>query len=251
MLGTPRISLNVTESTNAEAKVHIREGAAEGTVITAEHQTGGRGRIDRSWVDVPGQCLLASYILYPRREADDWGGIPLLTGLAVQRSISELLPLISQLKWPNDILVDGKKIAGILVESGMSGNRSWIVVGIGINIGQRTFSGSFRTPPTSLLLESGRMMDPDDMLASLSVQLTSLYDQWTTGGNAAILKAWKSASHMLGRSITLEQGDRQRCVRAVDLAASGALIIENEEGQRETVLAGDVSLTLDERTTGL
>jgi BirA family biotin operon repressor/biotin-[acetyl-CoA-carboxylase] ligase len=247
MLGIPRIALKETDSTNAVAKARIRDAAAEGTVVTAEHQTAGRGRLDRSWVDAPGQSLLASYILYPRRDAEDWGGVPLLAGLAVHRSISELLPLIAQLKWPNDILIEGRKTAGILIESGVSGSRSWIVVGIGININQREFSGAYRTPPTSLLLESGRQVDPDDLLASLSAHLTSLYDQWTTNGNAAVIKAWKSASHMLEQHITLVQGERQRLVRAVDLADSGALIIENEEGERETVLAGDVSLTIEEQ----
>ncbi|MCB2204198.1 biotin--[acetyl-CoA-carboxylase] ligase [bacterium] len=256
-----RIHFESTDSTNAEAKRRIREGlkpdaadvhragCVEGTVITADHQTSGRGRFDRQWEDMAGQSVLASYILYPRRAPEEWGGLPLLAGLAVQRALSPLLPGGVQLKWPNDVLVDGKKICGILVESGMLGNQPWAVAGIGINVLQREFPGSYRYPPTSLLLERGQLTETGEVLQAVSMELGALYDRWQNEGSSFVIEEWKThAQHMLPADIVLHQDGADRDVRAIGLAPSGALIVLNEKGEHEEVYAGDVSLHTGKET---
>ncbi len=247
MLGTPHIQLETVASTNSEAKDRIRAHAAEGTVITARHQTAGRGRLDRQWLDDPDQSLLASYILYPERDAEDWGGLPLLSGLAVKRAIDRFLTRDVRLKWPNDVLIDGKKLCGILVESGRMGDTAYVILGIGINVRQRAFPGGLRTEPTSMYLESGVPFETGDILAALSGELTMLYEQWQRDGNAAVIPSWKTATDMLPSSIRLEQGDEIRMLRAVDVSPSGALVVENAEGEREEIFAGDVSVVPTER----
>ncbi|MDT8323509.1 MAG: biotin--[acetyl-CoA-carboxylase] ligase, partial [Bacteroidota bacterium] len=175
MLGTPHIRLDTVDSTNRAARGRIREGATEGTLVSARHQTAGRGRLDRRWVDAPEQSVLASYILYPERSPEEWGALPLLAGLAVQRAAKEFLPAAVRLKWPNDVLVEGRKLCGILAETGRLGDRAWAVIGIGINVNQRGFEDGFRTAPTSLLLEGGRLVDIDDVLAAVTRSLSTLY----------------------------------------------------------------------------
>jgi BirA family biotin operon repressor/biotin-[acetyl-CoA-carboxylase] ligase len=242
MLGIPHIRLDTVPSTNREARERIRAGAVEGTLITAEHQTEGRGRFDRRWEDNAGQSLLASYILFPVREPEEWGGLPLLAGLAVKRAADAFLSTAARLKWPNDVLVEGKKLSGILVESGRSGERGWAVVGIGVNVLQREFAGTFRTEATSLLRECGRLIDVDEVLAAVTRELSSLYARWTNEGNAWLRTEWKECSGMFPSDIELEDNAGKRRLRAVDLGADGSLVVENERGERASVFAGDVSL---------
>ncbi len=242
MLGTPRIHLETVASTNREARDRIRTGAPEGTLITAEHQTEGRGRFDRRWEDAAGQSLLASYILYPVRGAEEWGGLPLLAGLAVKRAAETFLNADVLLKWPNDVLIAGKKLCGILVESGRLGDRGWVVVGIGVNVRQREFTGSYRTPPTSLLLESGRPVDVDEVQSAVTRELSTLYGLWTDKGNAWFCPEWTRCAGMFPADIVLEDETGKRQLRAVDLGRDGSLIVENEHGERTSVFAGDVSI---------
>lgn len=242
MLGTPHLRFDTISSTNQEARDRVRSGATEGTLITARHQTAGRGRLDRRWTDSPDQSVLASYILYPARHPEEWGGLPLLAGLAVRDAVSEWITTPVTLKWPNDVLVEGKKLCGILVESGRLGDRGWVVLGIGINVRQRGFEGEYRIPPTSLLLESGRHADVDDVLSAVTRALSAMYAQWAQEGNAWMIDEWKKVSGMIPSDITLEEEGGHRRVRAVDIGTDGSLIVENAQGTRESVFAGDIAL---------
>ena len=245
MLQERHIALDTTDSTNAEARRRIQDGADEGTVLTAAHQTAGRGRLQRQWTDAPGLNLLASYVLYPVRDPEEWGGLPLLAGLALQRAVEELLPSRPLLKWPNDVLIGERKAAGILVETGLLGSRAWAVIGVGVNVNQRSFEGDYRIPPTSLLLEAGRHVDVAELRARLSRQLFHLYEEWSVRGNPAILDPWRQSSGMLGRDVVLHEEGRSRTVRAVDLDATGGLLVQEEGGEAECIVAGDISLTLN------
>ncbi|MBN1447456.1 MAG: biotin--[acetyl-CoA-carboxylase] ligase [Bacteroidetes bacterium] len=246
LLGVQHIALDTIDSTNARARELLRDGAGEGTVITASHQTAGRGRLDRRWIDKPNQSLLASYILEPMRSPEDWGGIPLLAGLAVLQALQSITPVNLHLKWPNDVLAGTRKIAGILVESGMLSGRPWIIAGIGVNLNQREFEGEYRLPPTSLLLESGRWCDPEELLTALSKTLSLRYTSWQTEGNGPIVEEWMRHSLMFGRSISLDDGDAARVVVAEGLTPEGALLVRSVDGREETIYAGDVSFTYED-----
>lgn len=243
MLGSKHIALNVIDSTNSHVRSLLKRGAREGIVVTADHQTAGRGRLDRQWTDEAGLCFLGSYLLEPVRPTEEWGGLPLLTGIAVVRTLNSLVPVDLHLKWPNDVLAGERKICGILVESGQMGNSPWAIVGIGINLNQREFHGEYRLPPTSLLLETGRLLPPGEVLARLSAELTTVYRQWTLHGNQRIIAEWKEHAAMLGEEIVmeLEDGNTER-VTAVDIAESGALVIRDQEGVTREIFAGDISI---------
>ncbi len=244
MIGSHHISLDTVDSTNLHARELLREGAAEGTVVSALHQTAGRGRKDRSWTDRPGQNLLASYMLKPKREPAEWGGVPLMTGLAALRALRGFVPLDIHLKWPNDVFVGDRKIAGILTESVSVAGTSWIIAGIGINLNQTEFDGTYRHPPTSLLLESGRPCDPNDMLTALSKELDVLYGLWQKQGNPPVLDLWKQQTRMLGARVHIEEEGQIRTATAIGISGEGALVVRADDGKTEQIFAGDVSIAV-------
>ncbi|MBE0645232.1 MAG: biotin--[acetyl-CoA-carboxylase] ligase [Bacteroidetes bacterium] len=242
MIGNRRILLSVVDSTNRYARDLLGELPEEGTLVTAESQTAGRGRMDRQWMSATAQNVLASLILYPEREAEEWGGLPLLSGLAVCRAVRSLATIDAHLKWPNDVLVDNRKLCGILVESGRLGSRPWVIVGIGINVNQVRFEGSYRATPTSMALEAGRPFDTDEVLAAMCGELDRLYADWREEGNPPIIAAWKQASRMLGQGVVVDENGVPREGRAVDVANDGSLVVEFPDGSTERIFAGDVTL---------
>lgn len=247
MIGDRIIRLESVDSTNRYARDLLRESPTEGTVIVAEKQTAGRGRMDRQWFSAPAQNVLASFIVYPPRQLEEWGGLPLLAGLAVTEAVRELSSLDAHVKWPNDVLVGNRKLSGILVESGRQGDRSWAILGIGVNVNQVQFEGEYRLAPTSITLEAGRTFDTEEVLTALCRRLDALYALWCAQGNAPIIGAWKKATRFLGKRIVAEEGTSRREGRALDLGYDGSLIIEFDDGVREHFFAGDVTLREEEK----
>ncbi len=243
MLGQIRKHFTSTDSTNRVARDLVGEGAAEGTLITADFQTHGRGRRERRWISSHSENVLASYILYPSRPVDEWGGLPLLASLAVGEMLTSIASLKPMLKWPNDVLIAGKKISGILVESGC-GAVSWAVAGIGINVNQMGFPGEYRQFPTSMYLEAQRLFDIDTIITALSEALTNYYSLWTREGTPSIIEEWKKRTAMLGKPVRIETESGTTHAVAEDISEDGSLIIRTSAGERERVYAGDVTLSL-------
>lgn len=237
----PRIHHERIDSTNARARLLAAAGAEEGTVVTASFQTQGRGRLDRSWVAPPGVNLLVSVIQYPARPMEDWGGIPLLAGLAASDAIAAVAPLEPVLKWPNDVLVQNRKIAGILVEAGQAASRPWCVIGTGINVNQREFEGSYRCEPTSMLLEAGRIHDVEAVLDAFLSSLDRWSAVWRDNGTSAIVAAWRKRSDMIGSTRDLEDHTGIRRVTVVDVCDDGSLLVRHGDDSEARVYAGDVS----------
>lgn len=246
MIGDSIIRLESVDSTNRYAKDLLREHPAEGSVIVADVQTAGRGRMDRQWLSAPAQNVLASVIIHPARQLEEWGGLPLLAGLAVTNAVRLLSSLDAHVKWPNDVLVGNRKLSGILVESGRQGDRPWAIVGIGVNVNQVRFEGAYRLAPTSMALEAGRTFDTNEVLAAMCRELDTLYALWCAEGNAPIIQAWKKATRFLGKRIVAEEGSGRREGRALDIGQDGSLIIEFDNGVTEHFFAGDVSLRDEE-----
>lgn len=242
MIGTPHIHLDSVDSTNRYARDLLRTDPEEGTLVTAAAQTAGRGRLDRQWMSEAGENVLASIILRPPRPMEEWGGLPLLAGLAVTRTVHRVAGVDAHVKWPNDVLVQGRKLCGILVESGGGGSHPWAILGIGVNVNQTVFDGEYRLPPTSLAWETGRRHDLPAFLDILCGDIDTLYKAWCDDGNAAVLPAWKHASRMIGRRVFVEGPEGVRAGLAVDLAADAALLVEWDDGTREAVYAGDVTV---------
>ncbi|MCZ7555619.1 MAG: biotin--[acetyl-CoA-carboxylase] ligase [Bacteroidia bacterium] len=250
MLGIAHIHFASIDSTNTYAKQIAKEDGRHGTLVTADYQTAGRGRLSRSWNAAPGSNILASLILHPSRSLEDWGGLPLLAGCAVVRTLNGLADISSEVKWPNDVMAGGKKICGILVESGSLGSRSWAVVGIGINVNQTHFEGEYRLPPTSLALLTGATFAVGDVIARLCREIDLLYNVWEEEGNAPIIAQWMQHTSMIGKRIEIREHDRNRFAVAMGIADDGSLLVRGEGGEVSSVVAGDVSISPAEDSGG-
>src|SRR5262245_37637101 len=155
----PILRLGAVDSTQRVAFALATEGAADGTVVLASSQRAGRGRRGRAWLDEPGASLLFSILMRPRLRAARWPLLSLMTGVAVARALDRVAGLHPALKWPNDVLVNGRKIAGILLESRLT-ERPLVVIGVGINLFQESFPAPLRARATSVRQATGRLVDP-------------------------------------------------------------------------------------------
>lgn len=231
-------------STQEVAKRLATEGGEEeGALVVAESQTAGRGRRNRGWCSPRGGLYL-SIILKPKMPPSRAPLMALLAGLAIAKTIRKICGLKAELKWPNDILIRGKKVGGILIEIAAEADLiSWIVVGIGLNANVRlsSLSPELRMTATSLEEECKEKVSRVEILRKLLEEVEHLCQILKEEGAEAILKEWKSMTNIMGVPVRVTNGDVIEGV-AVDLDQEGALIIKTYEGKIRRVVAGDVSL---------
>jgi BirA family biotin operon repressor/biotin-[acetyl-CoA-carboxylase] ligase len=223
MIGQPRVHFRLTDSTNERARELAAAGAPHGTLVTADEQQAGRGRQGRAWSAPPRSAVLMSVVLRELSET-----LPLAAAVAV----AEALPVESQIKWPNDVWIDGRKVAGILVEA--RPQEGWAVLGIGLNVATGEFPPPLDETATSLHL-AGAGMAVDDALAALVASL----DEWLPRAPAEVLAAWRSRDALVGNPVRWENGRREGTAAGID--STGALIVETANGQ-VTLDAGEVHL---------
>ncbi len=230
------------ESTNLEALRLALEGTPEGTVVVADAQSKGRGRLDRSWESPPALNLYLSVVLRPDIPAVSSSLIPLTVGVAVADVISRYCPGRVRLKWPNDVLIDGKKICGILTEMRTKGERvNFIIAGIGVNLNiQRLhFPLELRETATSLRMETGAEVDRSDFAVRLFESLGNWYRVFLNGGEADIRRTWLQYADLIGRRVEVVFKETIQRGTVTGLDENGALLLEGESGPQR-VLAGDV-----------
>jgi BirA family biotin operon repressor/biotin-[acetyl-CoA-carboxylase] ligase len=233
-------------STNDKAKELALRGAEEGTLVLADCQTAGRGRLDRHWFSPPGLGLYASFILRPRVPAERAFGASMAAGLAVTTAAAgQHVQSAVGLKWPNDVMAEGKKLAGTLAEIGVQGGLvEWCVIGIGVNVNHspNDFPTDLRDRAISLRQLCHRRVDRLPFLLELADSLWSWYSRFLTGGIPALLPEWRRRSTLLGRTVRVETAGESYVGTALDLEADGSLRIRLESGTEEVLTAGDVSL---------
>jgi BirA family biotin operon repressor/biotin-[acetyl-CoA-carboxylase] ligase len=231
--------VEVTEaspSTNALVADRARAGEDEGLVVITEHQTAGRGRLGRVWETPARSSLTFSVLLRPDAPSQDWPWLPLLTGYAVQAALADRLPEIA-LKWPNDVLVEERKVAGILVERVDTPQGPAAVVGIGINVSQ-TLDELPVALATSVELETGEPVDRTDLCGQVLGSLHGL--QGLLLDTKALRTAYADVCSTLGRAVDVHlPGGEVRRGEALDIDAGGALVVSSADGTF-TVGAGDV-----------
>lgn len=239
IIGHKIIHLPSVTSTMDAARAEALKGAAEGTVIIAGEQTGGRGRLQRSWLTPKGNIAL-SIILYP-----DIASLPYLimvVSLAVVKSIETVAGIKAHIKWPNDILIDGKKVCGILIENNMRGNKvACSIVGIGINVGLNVKDyAEIAATATSLKSQPKDDVFRVKLVKELLQAFDQLYVNLTDG--KAIYAAWREKLITLGKPVKAVSGSQtiEGVAEAVD--ESGALAIRRADGTVISVVAGDVTL---------
>ena len=227
-----------TGSTNADATDAARGGAPEGLVVTTERQMSGRGRLDRSWETVPGAAIAVSVVLRPTVPAAAWVWLPIVTGLAVDAMAREL-GVACALKWPNDVLVDGRKIAGILLERVETPTGPAAVVGVGLNV---TLQHDELPVPTatSLLLEGASITDRTEVLGVLLRHLEDMYRGWTVAAgdvDAGLRAAYLDRCDTVGRSVRVELPDGSDLIGTAETVDEhGRLVVDGR-----AVSAGDVT----------
>jgi BirA family biotin operon repressor/biotin-[acetyl-CoA-carboxylase] ligase len=226
-------------STNAVVAERARAGAVEGLVVVAEHQTAGRGRLDRSWDTPPRAALTFSVLVRPTKEPEAWPWLPLLAGVVVAGAVREL-GVSAELKWPNDVLVAGRKVAGILVERVDTPQGPAAVVGVGVNVTTRADELPVSTAGSLSL--AGATVDRSDLLRAVLGRLRQEYDAWQGPGGSASLRAsyLPLCATARGQAVRVELPTGPPVVgTGVGVAESGGLEVDTGSGT-VTLSAGDV-----------
>lgn len=232
-------------STNDHLRQLSREGAPEGTVVLADHQTAGRGRRGRSWASPPGVGLWFSVLLRPSRPAREAPLWALLAAAAVRAAVHEVAGVAAQVKWPNDVVVAGAKLAGILAEMAGPAARPAVIVGIGLNVNQEEgdFPPELRGRATSVRLSVGRPLPRETLLHPILRHLATRYRQALRGGFAPLLDEVTHHSATVGRWVAVTEAEGVWAGLAVGLAPDGALLVRPEgTGPAVAVYAADVSI---------
>lgn len=235
----PRIEVvEQTASTNADLVAAASAGAPERSVLVADHQAAGRGRLDRTWISPPRAGLTVSLLLRPAVPATRLGWLPLLAGLALREAVRSAAGVATSLKWPNDLLAaDSRKLAGILAQT--AGDA--VVVGIGLNVSATAAELPVLTA-SSLALAGATNLDRTALLIELLETFDEHYRGWTTAGDhaGAIRTAYLAASSTVGSQVEVALGADVLVGEAVDVDEVGRLVVRTADGDERAVSAGDV-----------
>jgi len=228
-------------STNDLARDLAVQGAPEGTLVIANEQTAGRGRMGRRWDAPPDTSLLMSIIFRPSLPVERSPRLVMACGLALAEACHELTSLPVQVKWPNDLQIGGKKVAGILAESAVSGEKAeWIVVGIGLNVNQVFEPGDpLWETATSLRMAGGNEYDRAAVLAQSMARLKSWYSRLE---DEALTEAWRKRCVTLGQRIRVSTAAGELIGLAEDIDTTGALWLCDDSGRRHRLLGGETTL---------
>jgi BirA family biotin operon repressor/biotin-[acetyl-CoA-carboxylase] ligase len=238
-IGRKVIAYPSLTSTNDTARREAKKGAREGTVILAEEQTAGRGRIKRAWLSPKGSIAL-SIILHPTPAQLPF--LIMVASLAVARCIEKVGGLETQIKWPNDVLINDKKVCGILIESDVKGKAvDYAIIGIGINVNLKTADfPEIAATATSLSHELGRELSRREMIRCLLVEAENLYLALPEGD--IVFREWRDRLVTLGKEVEVSSGKTGYKGIAESVASDGSLLLRQPDGNLMKIVAGDVSL---------
>lgn len=246
LLKSERIGVNIlvlqeTVSTNSIAFKMAEDGAVEGSVVIADSQTGGKGRLGRKWVSPPRVNLYCSVVLRPPIQPVAAPQLTFLSVVAVARTIEKITSLQARIKWPNDILLNGKKVAGLLNEMSAETDKvNFVILGIGVNLNMtlEQFPEDVRQPATSLFIESGKLVDRTAFTVCLLEELDSLYATFLSQGYGPVRQEWLQRSRLEGVVVTVTDNNCVRRGRVAGIDEYGALLLDSGE----QILAGDVAI---------
>ena len=245
VMGRPALHiLNTTDSTNLQAKSLAAQGAAEGTLVVADTQTQGRGRRRRTWHSPSGRNIYASLLLRPQLAPSQAPQITLLTAVALAKTLRASTALDANIKWPNDVMVAGKKIAGILTEvSADMESVEYVVVGFGINVNIRRaeMPEAIQSIATSIHMERGEETSRALLLCDLMDNFESGYDLLMHRGFGPVMQQWRRMTDIIGQRVRVDvMGTRHAgTVEAVD--DDGVLILKDDQGEIHRIISGDVA----------
>jgi BirA family biotin operon repressor/biotin-[acetyl-CoA-carboxylase] ligase len=242
-MGKTMHHFHTLDSTNSKAYQLALNGAEEGEVVIAEFQEKGSGRLGRQWFSPPLVNLYLSVILRPKISPHRASLITLMAAVATADAIKKLSGLLPLIKWPNDILLRDRKVAGLLNEIHSEMDQiHFVILGIGVNLNmeEKMFPKEIRAIATSLRMETGQTISRKAFLQSLLSELERWYAIFLKQGSTVILKAWRDWAQIEGRRVKVTSFGETFVGIAVDVDSDGALILETEDGKRKRVVAGDI-----------
>ena len=234
-----------TTSTSDIVEKLARDGVKEGAVVFAESQTRGRGRLGRKWVSPPGKGLWFSVLLRPKLRPQAVTQLTIAAATALLRAIRAATSLEPEIKWPNDILVGGKKMAGILTEMNAELDHvKHVILGIGVNVNltARELPSELRQIATSIKIETGRDADRAELAVTILRALDADYNRVCSGKFETVANEWVRHCSTIGRDVIIQLGDRKVQGRAESLGDDGSLMLRTQHGHLERIIGGDVTL---------
>jgi len=243
-MGCRRVIFQETDSTNIQAKRLAGEGMPEGTLVIAENQTAGKGRRGRSWVSPPGAGIWMSLVLRPQIAPADASRLTLVAALATAAGIQDACGIETQIKWPNDLVVGGKKICGILTEMSTEQMRiDHVIVGIGINVNMTDFPEEISQTATSLYVETGKKWDRQVMISCIMRRMEEYYESFLKTADLSDLKQeYESKLANMGRQVTVLDPMGQYDGLCRGITKTGELLVEQADGSVMEVMSGEVSV---------
>lgn len=244
VFGRKAVLLTSTLSTQGDVLKLAEQGQAEGAVVIAEEQTGGRGRFGRQWFSPPGKGIWMSVLLRPDLPLQHTPQLTLLTGVAVCRAVRACSGADAGIKWPNDLLIDGRKVCGILLESTVEDHEvRYCIAGIGVdvNFDPEDYPEDLTTIATSLKMETDQSIDRTKLTAAILTELEQLYYLYQKEGFGVISALWEALSVSMNREITVTNPHGVIEGKAIGLDPSGALIVEKHDGEHTLIISGEIS----------
>lgn len=244
-IGRNIIHFDSIDSTNTKAKELASSGALDGAIVIGEEQKGGRGRFDRKWCSPKYKGIWMSIILRPNIDPINASTITLIGAAAVYKALKDF-NIETEIKWPNDIILNNKKLCGILTEMSSELNQiNYIVIGIGVNVNItiEEFPKDIQDIATSLKIETGKSISRQRLTAAILNHFEKLYEEFILENNlSTTIDICRKNSYLIGKGIELYNRGQLISAKAVDLSDEGLLVIENENGRVEKVISGEVTL---------
>ena len=234
-----------TTSTNDVIEKLARDGVKQGVVVFAESQTKGRGRLGRKWTSPTHKGLWFSVLLRPELSPQETTQLTVASAIALRRAIKKVTGLTADIKWPNDLLIGGKKVVGILTEMSAEVDRvRHVILGIGVDVNQGAaeFPAELRKIATSLKMESGEAVSRAELATEILRELDFDYARICGGKFSAVADEWEAGCATIGKNVAVQMGTRliRGCAEALD--DDGALLVRSEHGHLERIIGGDVTL---------
>ena len=239
------VHYTLVDSTNDRAKDLAIQGAPEGTIVVAEEQSAGRGRKGRSWLSANGDGICLSLILRPSMPPGEISQITLMTAVAIAETLLEISGADVNIKWPNDILVNGKKIAGILTEMSMEMDViDYIIIGLGLNVNteKKLFGEDIKDLATSLYIVTGIHFSRSEIIRLFLQRFEKYYLLVQSDGFSSIIKRWKELSNIIGKYVTVDISGRKISGTVDDIGEDGVMILKDEDDKKHRIISGDVLL---------
>lgn len=241
--GRPCVYLDSVDSTNIAAKQLAAQGAPNGTLVVAGEQTAGRGRRGRAWENARDENIMMTLLVRPRLPGELLPQLSLVCAIAVARGIEQVTGLTARIKWPNDVVVQGKKVCGMLLEmTAKDGGIDSVAAGVGVNVHQRVFPEAFAHTASSLDVLGAARYSRAQIIRAFLRAFEARCGMLERGETGALMDEYRALSATLGSEVRVIGLDGEFTGRAVDMDETGALVVQLPTGERRTVLAGDVSV---------